>query len=576
MITIKHTTGKRMMKVITCAAFCVLQSSLFILTSCDDYLTDDPNSQITPEEAYGSLDALKKNAVLSIYNYIGGADRSQGLQGTDRGVYDLNSFSTDEQLAPVRGSDWYDGGLWYRLFFHKWTAGEAPLKDTWDYLYKVVMLCNEGIERIDAFQTDDKDEQLELDKYKAELRSIRAMYYFYLMDLYGRVPLVTSTGIKSSEMTLCDRKTLFYWIYDELSDALNNMKSEWSQFKNSEYYGRMTAYVSYFVMMKLAINAEVYNDNDWTDNARPNGKDIILKSKSVFNHQQTTELNAWETVRHLFNEISPYYELSANYTDNFSIHNENSKENIFVIPMDPLLYSNRYCYAFRSLHYCHGAALKCGSENGPCATVSTIKAFGYDEKGESIPDGRFFLNFHYDYAIVNNKMVYEEDGVTPLHYKPLAVTEFDLSGEIYEKTAGARIYKYEIDPNSFADGRLINNDIVLFRYADMVLMYAEACYRLGENEEALNALNMVYNRSNNFAYAKPYTEVNDDNLLRERLMEFMWEGWRRNDLIRFGRFNKPYDLKTDASDEADGHTIVFPIPADMMVMHPDWKQNPGY
>ena len=70
--------------------------------------------------------------------------------------------------------------------------------------------------------------------------------------------------------------------------------------------------------------------------------------------------------------------------------------------------------------------------------------------------------------------------------------------------------------------------------------------------------------------------MNEDVLLHERLMEFMWEGWRRNDLVRFGRFNKPYDLKTDTSGETDGHTTVFPIPADMMVMHPDWKQNPGY
>lgn len=545
-------------------------------TSCDDYLTDSPKSQITPEEGYSTLSALKKNVVLSIYNYIGGADHSQGLQGTDRGVYDLNSFSTDEQLAPVRGSDWYDGGLWYRLFFHKWTAGEAPLKDTWDYLYKVVMLCNDGIERIDAFKTNDLEEQKELASYRAELRALRAMYYFYLMDLYGRVPLVTSTDTKSNQMTLSDRKTLFFWIYNELSDVLGNLEPTWSQYTNSEYYGRMTAFVAYFVMMKLAINAEVYTDNDWTDDVRPNGKDIILTSRSAFNTKKITEANAWETVQYLFFEISSFYQLSDDYIDNFSIHNENSKENIFVIPMNPLLYSNRYYYFFRSRHYCHGAALNCASENGPCATVSAVLAFGYDEETGANPDMRFYHNFYYDYAIVDKKMVYEEDGITPLHYKPLAVTKFDLSGEKYEKTAGARIDKYEFDPNSRDDGRMFNNDIVLFRFADMVLMYAEACYRLGNNDDALTALNTVYARSNPHVYADPYTEVNDDNLLRERLMEFMWEGWRRNDLIRFGRFNKPYDLKTDVSHEADGHTIVYPIPADMMVMHPDWKQNPGY
>ena len=545
------------------------------LTSCNDYLTDTPKSQITPEEGYNTLDALKNNALLSIYNYIGGADHSQGLQGTDRGVYDLNSFTTDEQLAPVRGSDWYDGGLWFRLFFHKWTAGEAPLKDTWDYLYKVVMLCNEGIERMEAFETNDAKEQKSLVEYKAELRALRAMYYFYLMDLYGRVPLVTSTTTKSSQMTLSDRKTLFYWIYGELSDVLPDLPTQWSQLPDTEYYGRMTAFVAYFVLMKLAINAEVYTDNDWTDNVRPNGREIMLKTNSAFS-DEVIEANAWETVQKLFYAINPYYKLSDNYIDNFVVHNETSRENIFVIPMNPLLYNNKYWYFFRSRHYLHGAALNCASENGPCATVSTVKAFGYDEEDGNMPDLRFFDNFYYDYALVKSELVYDEDGVTPLHYRPLAVTEFDLSGEKYEKTAGARIAKYEFDYNSLDDGRLINNDIVLFRFADMILMFAEACYRLGETESALAALNTVFMRSNPSSYSKPYTEVNDDVLLRERLMEFMWEGWRRNDLVRFGRFHKPYDLKINTTDEADGHTTVFPIPADMLVMHPDWKQNPGY
>ena len=193
-----------------------------------------------------------------------------------------------------------------------------------------------------------------------------------------------------------------------------------------------------------------------------------------------------------------------------------------------------------------------------------------------MPDNRFYYNFYHDDVAVNGQLVRDEDGKTALHYRPLAVTKFDLSGEKYEKTAGARIFKYEFDFNSLDEGRLMNNDIVLFRFADMILMYAEACYRLGDKESAVAAINKVYSRSNNPETWPPYTEVNDDILLRERLMEFMWEGWRRNDLIRFGRFNKPYDLKTDASHEADGHTIVFPIPADLLVMHPDWKQNPGY
>ena len=543
------------------------------LTSCDDYLTDDPRSQIAPEEAYNTIEDLKRNALLSVYNYIGGSERSQGLQGTDRGVYDLNSITTDEQIIPVRGSDWYDGGLWQRLFFHKWTAGEAPLKDTWDYLFKVVMLCNEGIEHVKAFKPANMHEQDELDLYEAELRAVRAMYYYYLMDLFGRVPIVTSTDVKSSEMTLSDRKTTFYWIFNELSEVVPQLKTMHSQHTDSEYYGRVTAFVGCFLMMKLAINAEVYTDNDWTDNVRPDGKNVMMKYPGIFGINNK-EKNAWETVKDIYSDMTPYFELSEEYDSNFSVNNESSKENIFVIPMNPLLFSNKYVYFFRSRHYSHGAALHWASENGPCATVSTMREFGFDGDVNNV-DFRFYYNFYYDYVTVNNQPVLDENGMM-LSYQPLAVTKFDLSGEKYEKTAGARIRKYQVDQSSRDDGRMFNNDIVLFRFSDMVLMFAEACYRLGENKMALDTLNSVYGRSNSYPVSKPYEEINDDVILHERLMEFVWEGWRRNDLIRFRRFNKPYDLKVDVSHETDGHTTVFPIPADLLVMHPNWKQNPGY
>ncbi len=547
-----------------------LMTTTVLLTACDSYLTDDPKSQITPEQAYNSVNSLKKNALLTIYNYIGGHASSQGLQGTDKGVYDMNSFTTDEQIIPVRGGDWYDGGIWLRLFSHKWTEGEGPFMDTWNYLYKVVMLCNEGIERIAAYKTNDIDEIVKLDAYNAELRALRAMYYYYLMDLFGRVPLVTTTDIKSSELTLCDRQTLFYWIYQELNDALPLLPLQWSQHNTNEYYGRMTIFVAYFIMMKMAINAEIYTDNNWTDNVWPDGRSIMLKTTQYFTTESNTS-NAWETVKFIYNTVKDYYGLAENYFINFQVDNEVSPENIFIIPINPMLYANKNNYFERSRHYCHGAALGGKGDNGPCATVSTMKTFGYTGKEGQKTDGRFSANFFDGPVFINGREVYLDDGVTPLIYQPLAVTRVDLSGNEYEKTAGARIAKYNIEAE-FKDERMEHNDIVLFRFADMVMMYAEALYRLGDNTEALKALNEVHTRTND----KKLERIDDDVLLDERLMELMWEGWRRNDLIRFHRFNKKYDLKIDTAFEADGHTIVFPIPADMLVMHPDWEQNPGY
>ena len=545
------------------------------LTSCDDYLTDDSQSHITPENAYGSVSDLKKNALLNIYNYIGGNKTGEGLQGTERGVYDLNSFTTDEQIAPIRSSDWYDGGLWRDLFTHNWSAGLAPLKNSWDYLYKVIISCNDGIKHIDAFKTDNVDEKKELNSYKSELRAIRAMYYFYLMDLFGRVAKVDTTTVKSSELKLEKRSDLFFWIYNELSESMPGLAQAKSAINNTEYYGRMTQDVAYFVMMKLAINAEIYADDDWTDDVHPDGSKIILPTYNILT-SQNDNLNAWEAVNEIADKLSlAAYDLSKSYNSNFEEGNEVTHEKIFVIPMDSKLYSNKCTYFFRSRHYRHGDALGEGGENGPCATVSTMKTFGYDYDGDPDFDGRFSANFYAGEVMARHNTVYEDDGKTILYYHPLEVTSIDLSGNKYEKTAGARYAKYS-SLSSRSDGHWENNDIVLFRFADVLLMSAEANYRLGNTQEALKLVNRVYYRANN--EENYYKEINDDVLLNERLKEFMWEGWRRNDLIRFGRFHKAYDLKTEeyAEKEKDGHTIVFPIPADLMAMHPDWKQNPGY
>lgn len=129
--------------------------------------------------------------------------------------------------------------------------------------------------------------------------------------------------------------------------------------------------------------------------------------------------------------------------------------------------------------------------------------------------------------------------------------------------------KYEVDRNAYNDGKSPDNDIVLFRYADVLLMKAEAKARNGEVAD--NELNAVRQRS-----GMGYRPATLDNILAERLMELMWEGWRRNDLIRYDLFHRVYDQKTNSTGEADRHTIVFPIPTRVMALNKSLKQNKGY
>ena len=120
------------------------------------------------------------------------------------------------------------------------------------------------------------------------------------------------------------------------------------------------------------------------------------------------------------------------------------------------------------------------------------------------------------------------DNGKPLEYQPFEVAQ-NLTNSKFVKTAGARMAKYEVDRTSYMDGKLQSNDIVLFRYADALLMKAEAKVRNGENgDEELNRIRA--------RVGMPYRKATLDNILEERLLELVWEGWRRQDLIRFGKF----------------------------------------
>lgn len=497
---------------------------LMMMTSCS-FLEEEPLSALKEEQAFGSMTALRNNAVLSVYMYLGGNADSQGLQGTGRGVYDLNSLTTDEQIIPTRGGDWYDGGYWQDLHNHAWTTDDRSIRDTWDYLFKVVMLTNNGIAHIKAYDKPDKDAAL-LAEYEAELRAVRAMYYWYLLDLYGRVPIVTRTDIPTDSIQLASRKEVYDFAVKELHESMPLLARYVANQPLGEYYGRMTYYVASFVLMKLYLNHVIY-----TGSEKPALYDSIVNYADM---------------------LSNYYVLEQSLLDNFSLANERSRENIYVIPREVGKYTAQYKYEHRTLHYNHAAALGMGGENGTSATLETLDVFGYMTDHQ---DPRFDMYFFYDTVRVNGDIIYREDGKTPLVYEPDKVA-MDVSNTPYEKTAGARLCKYEHDPNGIQDCNVGKNDIVLFRYADVVLMKAEAKLRKGQS--AYTEIREIRDRVGASEIASPTLE----DIYHERWRELMWEGWHRNDMIRFGKWT--------------GHTTLFPIPKDMLLIHKDWKQNNGY
>ena len=526
------------------------------LTLCfSSCLDEHPKDQLDQEAIYNNADNIYKNAVASLYNYIGSNQESEGLQGTCRGIYDYNTLTTDEAMIPIRGGDWYDGGLWENIYQHKWNANDINLYNVWKYLFKVIVISNQSLSIIDSHKSLLSAEQIR--NFTAEVRAVRALFYYYAMDMFGRVPIVTSYDVKLEQVTQSERSEVFKFIVDELQDVAPQLADEHSN-KEGNYYGRVTRPVANFLLAKLALNAEIYTDDNWTDGKRQDGK-------SIYFNVNGEKKNAWETCIWYCEQLRQEgYELESDYASNFAVHNENSKENIFTIPLDKNLYLNEYHYLYRSRHYKHGGAYGGSSENGTCATVSTVKAFGY---GTDHVDNRFKINFYADTVLVDGKKIYLDNG-KPLVYMPLEL-KLNLSDSPYKQTAGARVGKYEVDRTAYSDGRQVDNDIVLFRYGDALLMEAEAKVRNGEDGSI--ELNAIRDR-----VGMPHVEANLDNILKERLLELVWEGWRRQDLIRFGKYTKAYDQRTPLEKESTGFTTVFPIPQRCLDLNKKLKQNPSY
>lgn len=532
-------------------ALSVLALSLS-LTSC---LDETPKDQIPETEIYDSANSLYVNAVASLYNYIGAHEEGEGLQGTCRGIYDYNTLTTDEAIIPIRGGNWYDGGLWENMYDHTWTATDTDLYNVWKYLYKVIVLSTKSLETIEKHKAL-LTEQQRVD-FAAEVRAVRAMYYYYAMDMFGRIPILQSSTQKTADIRQSNRSDVFWYVVKELQDVAPLLANEHSNLQGN-YYGRVTRPVAWFLLAKLSLNAEVYTDDDWTDSSRPDGKTIMFDIDG-------NKKNAWQTCVHYCDLITAAgYTLEADYTKNFAVHNEGSTENIFTIPLDKILYLNEFHYLFRSRHYAHGGAYSGASENGTCATLHTMAVNGF---GTETPDARLDMNFYTGKVEVDGKYVTLDNG-TPLEYKPLAV-EKNLTASPYLETAGARMKKYEVDRTAYSDGRMPDNDIVLYRYADVLLMKSEAKVRNGETgDEEMNAV-----RSR---VGMPSLSATLDNILNERLLELVWEGWRRQDMIRFGTYCNQYDIHTPSEADKKGYTTVFPIPEKAHELNPNLKQNPGY
>lgn len=562
--------------------------SSILLASCS--LDETPRSKFSEEEAFSTPKLVYVNTVANVYSSIG-----NGLYGSDGGsVHTFQEFSSDASMIPGRQGDWVDGGIWQNIFLHNFESSVSKYNDVWNNLYRVIGLANSSIDRLNKYL----DEHPEYAEYVYELRALRAVYYYYVMDLFGQVPLVVSSQVSANEVAQSNRSDVFKFVTSELAECIPHLSDSKSQ-NEGEYYGRITKAVAYMCMAKCAINAPVYTIDDTnptsysafvgTDKSgkatasEEQGKTVSEMGKNINITLDGKTRNAWETAVYCADQIASLgYRLQPSYADNFIVANQNSVENIWTRPNDCVNYKIEDYNIVRTLHYNHGGAIGYQGWNGACSSKQQMLVYGY---GTANPDPRLKLNFYTDKDYMEETGKAVEDGATdkPLEYMPLAVkVDFTAADDPHAmKCSGARMKKYEFD-KSTTQQYSFNNDLVIWRYADALLLKAEAEYRMGNKAEALTIVNEVRGR----VAATPRTELTLNDILDERMLELAWEGVRRQDQIRFCTFTEPTADRFkgvthnasagDYNDDTQGYTMVYPIPYAVLNLNKKLGQNPGY
>lgn len=224
--------------------------STALLAACS--LDENPKSKFSEEEAFNNATLTYVNSVANVYSAIG-----DGLYGGTDNVQTLEEFISDATMLPGRQGDWVDGGKWQNMFLHNFESSVDIYATVWNHLFKIIGLCNSSIDKLTPMLTAHPDYKT----YIAELRALRAVYYYYAMDFYAQVPIVTSSQQSTNDVKQSNRSDVFKFVTSELDATLPELGTGHCQ-NTGEYYGRVTKAVAYMCLAKCAINAPVFTIDD--------------------------------------------------------------------------------------------------------------------------------------------------------------------------------------------------------------------------------------------------------------------------------------------------------------------------
>jgi hypothetical protein len=366
-------------------------------------------------------------------------------------------------------------------------------------------------------------------QYRIEARALRAMAYYHLIDTFGQAMYLTEENPVGVSGPIYNRQQLFTFVESELTAVIPQMMAP-----NTAPYGRADAGFARMILAKLYLNAQVY----------------IGQNK---NQECMTVLEP----------IMSAYSLSPNYLHNFTADNQLSPEMIFSVPQDGVQ-TQSYSGITVILNGQIGFIERNGAE------------FGMNPDGWSGA-----LRIRKEFALKFDGPTYATDARNTIFAGTRPIDIFDIAA----RGQGYIIKKFSNKTSlgvAGSDPEFPDTDFPLFRLGDAYLMYAEAQLRKdgSVNATSLNYINALRTRANNTNLLNA-GQVNLDFILDERSRELYWEGHRRQDLIRFGKFtgdNYTWQWKGGVQEGVGipAHYTLFPFHPTTLGANSGLTQNPGY
>lgn len=523
------------------------------LTGCTD-LDMSPNSQYTEDPSQNSgVDPMivVEAKMADVYYHLAGT--------LGRRYMEAQCLASDEFTSLAFAGGYYDSGTYAHQALHCSSPNDASI-GWYDDVTAGITKANTILEELGSGASA---------QMKAPARAIRAYYTWILMDNYGDTPILDKVQAEGSVVPRSSRKEVAEWIESELNDIIPVLTDDVTE--NS--YGKPTKWMAEALLAKLYINWPVYtaesvDQYDAATAANPKLDACIAACDDIINSGK-------------FNLGSVDYLHKFSYDNGWKV-----EDFIYAIPYDAI---NR-----QGMQYARPRTFKDMKNLLPNVYGSADK-FTQSFGGNMVVTPEFAKLFSLDGDIRNLCIlrgdVYVRDPKTlrptnePFMYKGNQVhfTEditlakkdntIEVGNDANAYQQGCHSIKWFTTPADYNNGRNQSNDLPIFRYADILLMKAEALTRQGSS-----GAKALFNQIRSYAGAP--TIANEPTLQEiydERGREFFDENWRRNDMIRFGHYEDEFfpHYKDFPDANFDKRHRIFPVPQNTINLN-GWEQNPGY